>query len=225
MNLGALFSGGKDSTFAVYNSLHAGHEVKFLLTMLHRNPESYMFQYPNIEFTKYQGEAMGIPVVFQETKAEKEHELKDLETGVKKLVGIEGLIAGGLASKYQYSRIEDIAKKLRLEVIAPFWKSDPEEYWRLILDADFSVMVVGVACEGLGKEWLGRIIDEQALQELKKLSEKHRFHMAGEGGEFETFVLDGPIFKKSLEVKDAETVWDRDSGFYLFKKVAIHSKD
>ena len=85
-------------------------------------------------------------------------------------------------------------------------------------------MIIGVACEGLGKEWLGRVVEGRVFEELKKLSIKHRFHLAGEGGEMETFVLDCPIFKKRIEVRDAETIWDRDSGMYLFKKVNLVKK-
>lgn len=225
MKLGALYSGGKDSTFAVYDSMKRGHEVRMLLTMLTKNPESYMFHYPNIRFTQYQGDAMGIPVIFQETKGEKEKELKDLEKGIKRIGGIDGLIAGGLASQYQYNRIGAIAEHMGLEMIVPYWKIDPEKYWRLILDSGFKVMIVGVACEGLGKEWLGRVIDEQSFSELRKLSEKHRFHLAFEGGEAETFVIDGPVFNKSIDVRDAETVWNRDSGFYLFKSMALEKKE
>lgn len=225
MKLAALYSGGKDSTFAVLDSINKGHEVAKLITMDSRNPESYMFHFPNIKFTRYQAESMGIEQVFKDTKGEKEKELKDLEKAISSVKDIQGLIAGGLASNYQYNRIGAIADMFNLEMIVPYWKIDSEEYWKLILNAGFKVMMIGVACEGLGKEWLGRIVDWNVLKELKKLSEKHRFHMAGEGGEFDTFVLDAPFFKKSLEVKDAETIWNRDSGMYLFKHLKSVQKN
>ncbi|MEE9406395.1 MAG: TIGR00289 family protein, partial [Candidatus Aenigmarchaeota archaeon] len=56
------------------------------------------------------------------------------------------------------------------------------------------------------------------------LADRHKFHLAGEGGEFETFVLDCPLFKKAMEVVKGERVWDRDSGLYLIKKIKLISK-
>jgi len=224
MKLAALHSGGKDSTFAVYDSMKKGHEIKALISIISKNPDSYMFHYPNIRYTKKQAEVMGLNYISQETKGEKEKELKDLKRAIEKVKGIEGIIAGGLASKYQYNRIKSIADALKLETIIPYWNIDAEKYWNLLLAAGFKIMIIGVACEGLGKEWLGKIITHETLKDLKKLSEKHTFHLAGEGGEFESFVLDCPIFKKSLEIRDAETVWNRDSGYYLFKQMKLVEK-
>lgn len=226
MRLAALFSGGKDSTIAVYDSLQKGHQVNWLITMKPKNPESYMFHYPNIDFTSHQAKSMGIPQILQRTKGEKEKELADLELAVSKSVSeSDGLIAGGLASNYQRNRIKAIADKFGLEFFSPYWNIDPEEYWNILLDLGFQVMICGVACEGLGKEWLGRIIDRQSYKELLKLSDRHKFHLAFEGGEAETFILDCPLFSKRLEVTDGEVVWNRDSGFYIIKGMKLVDKE
>jgi len=224
MKLAALYSGGKDSTFAIYGSINKGHDITALVSIVSKNPESYMFHFPNIKFTQYQAESMNIPWVSRTTKGEKEKELQDLVKAIESVKGIDGLLAGGLASKYQYSRIMDIADSLGLKTIVPHWRINPEEYWNMILKAGFKVMIIGVACEGLGREWLGRVIDRETFRELKKLSIKHKFNLAGEGGEYETFVLDCPLFKKKLDAGDAETIWNHDSGFYLFKKMKLVEK-
>jgi ABC transporter with metal-binding/Fe-S-binding domain ATP-binding protein len=225
MKMAVLFSGGKDSVFAVYEALKQGHNVTTLITMAPKSKESYMFHYPNAEFTKYQAEAMGIEHVIWKTAGEKEKELEDLKAAIASVKDrIDCVAAGGLASEYQYKRIKSVCGQLGLDTFVPHWLADPERYWNLILSAGFRVMVTGVACEGLGKEWLGRVIDQKAFLELKKLSVKHRFHLAFEGGEAETFVTDGPIFRKRVEITDAETVWNRDSGFYLFRKARLAGK-
>ncbi len=225
MEIAALFSGGKDSVMAVWDSLRNGHEVKYLITMISENPESYMFHYPNVEYTSQQASSMGIPHIFRNTKGEKEKELEDLKAAIDKVRSeVDCLAAGGLASNYQRNRIRAIADLFGMQLVAPFWKIDSQEYWDLMLSNGFKVMITGVACEGLGKEWLGRIIDRDNLKELQKLADRHKFHLAGEGGEFETFVLDCPLFKKALEVVKGERVWDRDSGLYLIKKIKLISK-
>ena len=72
MNLAALFSGGKDSVFAVYDMIRKGHNVKYLITMLTENKESYMFHYPNTEYTKLQAESMGIPQIIRNNRIREE---------------------------------------------------------------------------------------------------------------------------------------------------------
>ncbi len=225
MRIAALFSGGKDSVSAVWDSIRKGHDVRYLITMVSENPESYMFHYPNVEYTSQQASSMGMTHIFRNTKGEKEKELEDLKAAIEKVrEEVDCLAAGGLASNYQRNRIRAIGEYFRMQVLTPFWKIDSKEYWDLMLSNGFRVMITGVACEGLGKEWLGRVIDSESLEELQKLAERHRFNLAGEGGEFETFVLDCPLFRQEIVVKDAERVWDRDSGFYLIRKVKLISK-
>jgi len=227
MKLAALFSGAKDSTFAIYKAMQAGHEIECLVSLASENPESYMFHYPNVKWTKMQAEAMGIPIIMRETAGEKEKELEDLRRilhEIKSDEGIQGIVSGALASRYQKSRIDKICEELGLKPLAPLWGKNPEKHWEDILESGFEVIVTTVACEGLGREWLGRRINDEALLELKNLSEKHGFNLAGEGGEFETFVLDGPIFKKKLKILKAERVWEGDSGSYLIKRLELVEK-
>jgi diphthine-ammonia ligase len=225
MRIAALFSGAKDSTFAVYKVMQTGHEVRYLISIVSENPESYMFHHPNVEWTKMQAGAMGIPIVMKKTAGEKEKELEDLEAVLQEIKpDIEGIVSGALASRYQKSRIDNICRELGLESLAPLWGADPERHWNEILGTGFEVIITAVACEGLGREWLGRRINREALLELKNLSEKHGFNLAGEGGEFETLVLDGPIFNKKLRIIEADKVWKEDSGSYLIKKLDLVGK-
>jgi predicted ATP pyrophosphatase (TIGR00289 family) len=193
--------------------------------MISENPESYMFHHPNVEWTPLQAESMSIPIITKRTTGRKEEELKDLEDVLGELrPGIDGVVSGALASEYQKSRIDETCRKLGLKSLAPLWGMDPEEHWSNLLKAGFEVIMTAVACEGLGKEWLGRKVDGKALAELKRLSEKHRFNLAGEGGEFETFVLDCPLFRNRLDVIKADVIWKDDSGVYLIKKLALARK-
>ncbi|MBL7206724.1 MAG: TIGR00289 family protein [Candidatus Aenigmarchaeota archaeon] len=224
MKLAALFSGGKDSAYAVWKAINAGHEVKYLISMISENPDSYMFHYPNVELTLIQSMASGIRLVTKGTKGIKEKELDDLETVLKDMKDIDGIIAGALASKYQKERVEKICKKLGLKLFSPAWGSDPEKYWKELLDNGFKVMITKVACDGLGKEWLGKIIDEKSLEELKKLAKKYRFHLAFEGGEAESFALDTPFFKKKIKITEGKIQWYGDSGIYKIEKIKLLDK-
>lgn len=227
MKVAVLFSGGKDSTMAVYNALENGEDVKYLLSMKSANDESYMFHVPNIHLTDLQSEAMDIPIISVETDGIKEKELDDLKVGFEKLksLGIEAIYTGALYSTYQKSRIEKLADEVGIEAYSPYWHKDPKEYMELVISTGFKVIISGVFAEGLDEKWLGRLIDEEALRELEKISEKTYLHLAFEGGEAETLVIDGPIFNKRIEIIDAEIDWQRDNGTYNVLDARLVDKD
>ncbi|RLJ06843.1 MAG: diphthine--ammonia ligase [Candidatus Aenigmatarchaeota archaeon] len=227
MKLGCLFSGGKDSTLALFRALQAGHEVRWLLSLFPEKPGAWMWHWPNAEICLKQAEAMGIEIRAEKTEVGENEELKALEKLVRPVSSeIQGLVTGAIASRYQYERIQAFCQRIGLELYAPLWQQSPELLWQELLDLGFAVIITSVSAEGLGKEWLGRIIDREALEELKGLCRKRSIHLSGEGGEFETLVLDGPIFKKALIIQKAEIEWDERSrtGNYLIKKVSLKPK-
>lgn len=198
MRLGVLFSGGKDSTYSAFLARKAGHELVCLITIISKNPDSYMFQHVSKEDIEKLSEKMKIPIIFQETKGEKEKELKDLEKAIKiakERYQIEGIVTGAVASNYQASRIQRICDGLRLICLNPLWQKNQFELLNELLKNKFKVKIVKVAAEGFDEKWIGRIIDKKTLVELKKLYDKYKINVAGEGGEFETYVLDCPLFE------------------------------
>ena len=97
----------------------------------------------------------------------------------------------------------------------------PAEVLEDMLDAGFRIIITGVYAEGLDESWLGLEIDPDVLQRLDILREKYGVSVTGEGGELETFVLDGPNFSKTVEVLDARKSWARDSGTYEITKASL----
>lgn len=205
MELGVLFSGGKDSTYATWLAKKYGYDIKCLISIFSENPESYMFHTPSIKKTKKQAEVMDIPLIMQKTKGNKEEELRDLEIAIEKAkqkYKIKGIVSGAINSVYQASRIQKICDKLNLECFNPLWQKNEEEYLFELIQEKFKIIITGVFAYPFDKSWLGREIDINFINEIKKLNEKYKIHLAGEGGEFETFVLNCPLFKKELKVLD-----------------------
>jgi ABC transporter with metal-binding/Fe-S-binding domain ATP-binding protein len=214
-----LLSGGKDSCYAAYLAKKAGHELTCLISIFSENKESYMFHTPSISQVKSQAKVMNIPLITGKTKGEKEAELEDLEKVIneaKKKYKIEGIVTGALKSEYQASRIQKICSELGLECINPLWQKDEIEYLQELINAGFEVIITGVFAYPLNSSWLGRKIDNRFIEDIKKLKDKYNIHAAGEGGEFETFVLNCPLFKRELEVKsfkdkkEGENSWRRE---------------
>jgi len=214
----ALFSGGKDSCYAVNKALEAGHEVKCLLTMLSVNPHSYMFHTPNARLARVQSEASDIPLVEAKTKGEKEKELVDLEKAISKLE-VDAVLCGAIASEYQKKRVQGICDRLGLKLISPIWHSDPGLYMEDLI-RDFEVYITAVAAYGLTEQHLGRRIDKQFLDEIRVLSKKYGVHMAFEGGEAETFVTNAPFFKKRIAI-EGKKVWNKDSGIFEITRAKL----
>lgn len=207
MKLGILFSGGKDSTYAAFLAKQQGHELTCLMTIHSENKYSYMFHTPSIKKTKEQAKAMNLPLIVDKTKGEKELELIDLERIISKAIKkykIEGIATGALHSDYQATRIQKICDKLNIKCINPLWHKNEIEYLKELINNNFKIIIIGIAAYPLDKSWLGRIINKSFIDEVKILKEKYNIHPAGEGGEFESFVLDCPLFKKALKLKKSK---------------------
>lgn len=228
MKLGALFSGGKDSVLALYHAQKAGHEVDVLISVISKNPESYMFHVPNIDLTSLQAEAIGLPIIIQETEGVKEEELTDLKTAVKSAVDkyqIEGIVSGAIYSNYQRTRIDKLGADLGLESLSPLWKLRPRDMLVEMVEEGFEVVISAVAAGGLGPEWLGRTFDTQTIEELCELHNTCYVCTGGEGGEFETMVLDAPFFTQKLAIEESNKTWDGSSGVFHVNKAKLVDKN
>lgn len=227
MKCGILFSGGKDSTYAAYLTKKHGHTLSCLISIISENPNSYMFHTPSILKVKKQAEVMKIPLIIKNTKGKKESELEDLEIAIKKAkkdFDIQAIVTGALESVYQASRVQRICDRLDIECFNPLWQKNPVEYWDELLENKFEIIVIGVAAEGMNKDWLGAKINKDMLSELKNIERKYRIHLSFEGGEAETFVVDCPLFYKKLKILQGKKIFLKYNGVYVIKKIKLVDK-
>jgi ABC transporter with metal-binding/Fe-S-binding domain ATP-binding protein len=223
MKLIALFSGGKDSMFALKKAIEQGHEIKYLATVHSKNPDSYMYHTPNIGLTLLQSRCLNIQLVSKQSLGEKEKEVKDLEILLNNL-DAEGVVCGAIASNYQKERVEKVCENLRLKVLTPLWGRNLEELIREIVKSGFDVIITAVAAEGFDESWLGRKIDEKCIEDLLQLNKKFGISILGEGGEYESLVLDCPLFFRKLEITKAEKIWKDNSGTLEIKDARLVNK-
>jgi diphthine-ammonia ligase len=222
MTNACLYSGGKDSTLALHKVVEKGIKIDLLLTMIPENKESYMFHYPNLDFTKLQAESLGIMQVFFRTEGKKEDELKDLEEAFKDN-DVKLLVTGATYSKYQADRIRKITDRLGIDNIAPLWHIDPLDELNE-LSEKFEAIITSVSAEGLDESFLGKKIGPTIIKKLVELNKKYNINMLFEGGEAESFVLDAPLFKKRIQIEKARTEWKGNRGTYIIEKAKLVNK-
>ncbi len=212
MKLAALFSGGKDSTFAIYLAKQQGHDVTCLVTVFPLSDESQFLHYPNISLTLLQAQSMKLPqfssyTVSNDTEIEVS-ELEFLLIQAKQAFGIEGVVHGGILSEFQKNHFEKTCNKLNLKIISPLWGIDQKQYMKKLIESDFKYIITSVSSDGLDDTWLGREITLSDIGNLEKLSTKHGFNLSFEGGEAESLVLNCPMFSLPLKIIKSNKVWD-----------------
>jgi predicted ATP pyrophosphatase (TIGR00289 family) len=211
MKAAILYSGGKDSNRALQWAVNDGLDVEYLVTMFPMIVDSFMYHTPALNLVDLSSKAVGIPLVKGATSGIKEEEVEDLEVTLEPL-DIECVVSGALESTYQKNRVDHVCFALGVKSYAPFWHHDLETHLRETIEMGFDVRFVGVSALGLDEKWLGRRLDHKALGELKELHEKYKVNLAGEGGEYETYVCDGPTFKQRIEFVKTRSVWDTKTG-------------
>lgn len=222
--LAALYSGGKDSTHAVWLALQRGFGVSTLVTARPRRADSHMFHTPNLDLTKLGAEAMGLPLLEIAVSGEPEREVEELEAALKPQVqsgAIDGLLAGAIASDYQGARLNEVGHRLGVPCCVPLWRVDPERVLRDELASGLKFMMVAAQTEGLDANWLGHTFDGPLLERLLAQAREHRFNAAGEGGEYETLVTDGPLFARRIRVEAYRVLEAATSSYFVVDEAVL----
>jgi len=227
MNLAALFSGGKDSTYSIYKAKQMGHDIKCLITAFPKSDNSHLLHFPNIELTKLQSETLKIPQITSTSNSDDlSDEMYTLEALVEKArvdFQIDGLVHGGISSEFQKKKFEKICKEDNLNIITPLWKINPKEYMLNLLNSNFKFILTSVSSDGLDETWLGKIISIDDVSLLSNLSNKHGFNLNFEGGEAETFVTDCPIYSHPIKINKSQTIWDGYRGRFEIEDASLDS--
>lgn len=220
MKVGVLYSGGKDSNYALFLASKE-YEISVLINIIPRNNESYLYHFINNEITELQSKALEIPL---ERYYVDDDELKTLKKAlniVKEKYKIEGIVSGAIRSTYQYERFKKVCEDLDLKFISPLWKINEKKYLYDLIKNNFDIIITGWYAYPFDKEILGKRLDENLIKKLIEYNEKYGINLVGEGGEYETTVLYQPLFKKRIVIDDYEIKIYKNYGEYLIKKAHL----
>jgi|SRR5580658_377627 diphthine-ammonia ligase len=204
MTVTALVSGGKDSIYSAYLAETQGWPVDELLVLRPEDPESMMYHTPNLDLVELQAKSWGKR--FRSVAVPGRGEVAELSALTEALADDRGwVVAGAIQSSYQWARLLRVAGRVGRPVFAPLWRKDPSRVVRAEIEAGLDIRFVHLAAESLAPELLGSRLDREALAELEQRGPGGpRVHPAGEGGEYETLVVDAPFFRQRIDIDLAD---------------------
>ncbi|WIV66086.1 diphthine--ammonia ligase [Natrialbaceae archaeon AArc-T1-2] len=222
----ALFSGGKESSWALYRALESGCDVRRLVIVTPQ-ASSGMYHAPATSVARLAARSIGIPVVDAGVPTvdveppdvggdladgrDGDASVEPLESAVGTLDveldgGVAGILVGSVENELRIDRLRSICDDVGCDLLAPLWRAEPRELLETMIDAGLEIVVVEVTAPGFDESWLGRRLDRDALDELAELHRERDVHLLGEGGEFETIVTDGPHMSRPV-VLEFEREW------------------
>lgn len=237
MRFVALVSGGKDSCYNILHCLKQGHQLVALGNLYPidnvQELDSFMFQTVGFDIVSLYEKCCGVPLFRQSIKAKssknvslnysktKFDEIEELyqllKTVKEEIPGLEAVSVGAILSSYQRTRVEDVCDRLGLTVLSYLWQRDQLQLMtemcemsrqpgQQLGDGKFDARLIKVAAIGLDDSHLGKSLPE-ILPTMRKLNKMYDVHVCGEGGEFESMVLDAPFFKNGyLKLKEVHII-------------------
>ena len=215
------WSGGKDGCLALYRVLRAGMDVRCLANMVSEDGVRSRSHGIRASVIKKQAEALGIPIV-QRPTADDTYEASFIEMLQEfRREGIEEGIFGDIDFPPHREWVENVCRQAGLAARLPLWGEDQAKLLEEFIGAGFQAVVVVVKAGLLGKELLGRVVDKDFLALMQRTA---GVTPCGEAGEYHTLVVDGPIFKKRLEIVQSEIVTRGEHHFLEILETRLKSK-
>ena len=222
MKIVASWSGGKDSCFACYKAIQEGYDVSQLLIMM-SDPSKSNFHLIRSDMLDAQSQAIGIPIVKWTTKPDTYEQDFKKALGQMKEKGVEGIVTGDVydVALHEAGWLDRVCKEVGLTPVKPLWHRDTQQILSEFISEGFKATAVRVKTDVLGMEWLGREINQEFFDDLLKLG---TVDPCGERGEFHTFVTDGPLFKKRIEILESERVKLNGNGRLVINRFDVKPK-
>ncbi|KAI0375551.1 hypothetical protein BV20DRAFT_1058734 [Pilatotrama ljubarskyi] len=235
----ALLSGGKDSCFNLLHCARNGHELVAAASL---GPEqgkeeldSYLYQTVGQDAIEFVGRALDVPLYRRVisgaaveqggeygdrdpahsggVRGDETEDLHELLSTVKnRHPDVLGVSVGAILSNYQRVRVEHVCRRLGLTPLCYLWQRDQEELLSEMIEGGMEAILIKVAGIGLTVRDLGKTLG-QMQRPLIKLNRLYGLHVCGEGGEYESFTLDCPLFKYRINLDEVETVVHSDNDF------------
>lgn len=205
------WSGGKDSCLACYRAMKDGYQVSALVNSVSVEYRRVRFHGVKDDLIQLQAQALGVPLIQFSTSAD--HYERDYVQGLSSIITPEvgGVVFGDIHLQHCLEWVEKICRDLGVKAIEPLWGQSSVDILSDFIEAGFEAIVVSTQANLLDEQWIGRKLNRQFLEDIRNLE---NIDACGENGEYHTFVIDGPIFKKRIEITDSQKIY-RDGYWFL----------
>ncbi|MHA1976288.1 MAG: Dph6-related ATP pyrophosphatase [Candidatus Hodarchaeales archaeon] len=226
MKVSCLVSGGKDSVFALWCALHQ-FEVVSIINIQANASESFLFHVPNAKYVSLIAKMLNIPLLEVKTNSTDVNE--EIVTLTQTFIDsdAQAIITGGIRSEFQRYKFNQAAIQANMKCFNPLWRLKPRTLMGELLTNNFNIIFISVSAMGFGKDLLGKQLTLEKLNALRESNQISELAVTGEGGEYESFVLDAPFFPSRIVVNDAKVHWNefREEGFFEIIKASLTPKN
>ncbi|MEK6946777.1 MAG: diphthine--ammonia ligase [Nanoarchaeota archaeon] len=230
MDVAILYSGGKDSTFAIQHAIDKGWNIKYLISVKPTRKDCFLFHYATVEQTKELAKMLKVPHFYVSCRVAdpvKEADIvKKVVEGNQKKMKVDAVVLGGTGlQETQLKSVQNALRPFNIDVFASHAGEEHDLVMEQMLAKGYEIMVTQIASDGL-KEWLGKNITKDNFPQLKKDSIKYGFHIGFEGGYADTLVTNCPLFEKQMVVEEMSVIFeDNYCGHVVIDKYRMQKKD
>lgn len=203
MRVAAVWSGGKDSCLACFRAIQEDYRVEYLFNLISERDNKVSFHSFNKDMVKIQSKAIGIPI-FQEKICSQRDEPEQFERELRELMlklknkNIKGLVFGYLLGDYQRILVRRLCSELNIMPIEPLYGRNSRGVVTDFIKLGFKALIVDINLKVLDGSWIGSLVNKDFIEYLKT---KPGVDFCGDRGEYHTFVVDGPLFRKAIQIK------------------------
>jgi diphthine-ammonia ligase len=196
------WSGGKDCCLALCRAMRRGYEVTALVNLVAESTGRCCFHGVDGGLLRLQAESLGVWLVQKAVPDDMKEYEREFKVAVSGFSGMEGMIFGDIYLDEHKEWVERVCRDVGIEAIEPLWNEDPVRLVTEFIDLGFEAVVVSCKADVMGREFIGRRVDKPMIAEL----EARDVCPCGENGEFHTLVVNGPMFRRKIEILEAEPV-------------------
>ena len=195
---------------AAYLALGQGYKISHLVNFISQEFKRVSFHGTEARLIQLQSQAIGIPLLQKQTTWEEYKQ--EFKEAVRSLLprGIKGIVFGDIYLDEHKEWVERVCGELGIAAIEPLWGKDTEEVFTGFIEAGFEAVIVSAQAELIDRGWVGQRLDRKFLAYLKT----RNVDLCGENGEYHTLVVNGPLFKRRIEIVESKTI-NRDNRWLL----------